>query len=112
SLMANFPLKVAHALGDLETATWFTGLCGQHYATYIGGSVRPSKGFGDDLYGYGRFSGNYHKHLENIIRPDPLLHGLRTGGRENDFMCDAVVVKSGMPFPNGLNFLATSFAQR
>jgi hypothetical protein len=36
----------------------------------------------------------------------------RTGGPENSYVADAVVVKSGEPFASGMNYLRVAFSQR
>jgi hypothetical protein len=112
SLCANFTTKIVHALGDLQTSHWISGLCGQHYAKHIGGGMDPVKSAAEGVFGFGRFRSNFSEALESRERPDALMHGLRTGGPENDFTCDALVVRSGMPFADGLNYLFTSFAQK
>ena len=40
------------------------------------------------------------------------MHGLKTGGQRNGFICDAVLTKSGEPFSSGENFMHVSFSQR
>ena len=37
----------------------------------------------------------------------------RTGGPDNGYVCDAVVLKSGEPFRvNGMNYMRRQFSQR
>jgi hypothetical protein len=41
------------------------------------------------------------------------MHGFRTGGHHNNYLCDAVVIRSGEPFAsNGENFIWVAFSQK
>ncbi len=40
------------------------------------------------------------------------MNGLRTGGKHNGYVCDAVVIRSGEPFLSGQNYLQVAFSQR
>lgn len=112
ALQASFNLKIFHALGDLETATWASGLIGKSLQTFTGGSTTPSDSLYDELMGHSRYSGNFSQHFESTLQSNAFMHGLRTGGAANGFVCDCFVIRSGEPFSNGQNWLATSFDQR
>lgn len=112
SLLTNFHTKLLHALGDIETANWASSLIGKSLQTFTGGSMTPSEGMYDDLMGTSRYSGNFSQHFESILQPNAFMHGLRTGGAANGFVCDCFVIRSGEPFAGGANWLATSFDQR
>ena len=112
SLLTNFHTKLFHALGDLETANWASGLIGKSLQTFTGGSITPSEGIYDELMGQSRYSGNFSQHFESTLQSNAFMHGLRTGGAANNFTCDCFVIRSGEPFSNGQNWLATSFDQR
>lgn len=112
SLLTNFHTKLFHALGDLETANWASGLIGKSLQTFTGGSITPSEGMYDELMGQSRYSGNFSQHFESTLQSNAFMHGLRTGGAANGFVCDCFVIRSGEPFANGQNWLATSFDQR
>lgn len=112
SLMAGFSTKVFHALGDLETAQMASALVGRSLQTFTGGSMTPSEGVYDDLMGQSRYSGNFSQSFESTLQINAFLHGLRTGGAANNFLCDAYVLRSGEPFANGENHLLTSFSQK
>ncbi|EAQ78966.1 type IV secretory system conjugative DNA transfer family protein [Blastopirellula marina] len=112
SLLTNFHTKIVHALGDLETANWASGLVGKSLQTFTGGSMTPSEGIYDELMGASRYSGNFSQHYESTLQANVFMHGLRTGGAVNGYVCDCFVIRSGEPFANGENWLATSFDQR
>ncbi|MBR9804707.1 type IV secretory system conjugative DNA transfer family protein, partial [bacterium] len=112
SLLTNFHTKLFHALGDLETANWASGLIGKSLQTFTGGSTTPSEGIYDDLMGQSRYSSNFSQHFESTLQSNAFMHGLRTGGATNNFTCDCFVIRSGEPFSCGENWLATSFDQR
>ncbi|WP_437193668.1 type IV secretory system conjugative DNA transfer family protein [Planctomicrobium sp. SH527] len=112
SLLTNFHTKLLHALGDIESANWASGLVGKSLQTFTGGSVTPSEGIYDDLMGSNRYSGNFSQHYESTLQAASFMHGLRTGGVANGYVCDCFVIRSGEPFSSGENWLATSFDQR
>lgn len=112
SLLTNFHTKIFHALGDLETANWASGLVGKSLQTFTGGSMTPSEGIYDELMGTSRYSGNFSHHYESTLQANVFMHGLRTGGAANGYVCDCFVIRSGEPFVSGENWLATSFDQR
>ncbi len=111
ALLTNFHTKLFHALGDLETANWASGLVGRSLQTFTGGSMSPSENTFDELMGRSRYSGNFNQSYESTLQVNAFMHGLRTGGAANDLLCDAFVIRSGEPFASGQNWLATSFSQ-
>jgi hypothetical protein len=113
ALLASFSTRVFHALGDLETAHWASGLVGKSLQTFHGGSVAPTEGglYGE-LTGPSRVTSNFSRHFESTLQPNAFLHGLRTGGPGSGYVCDAFVIRSGEPFANGENWLKTSFSQK
>ena len=112
SLLAGFSHKVLHALGDVETANWASALIGKSLQTFTGGSTTPSDSSFDELMGRSRYSGNYSSHYESTLQAKSFMHNLRTGGAANDFLCDCFVIRSGEPFADGQNYLATRFSQK
>jgi hypothetical protein len=113
ALQASFSTKVFHALGDLETATWASGLVGKSLQTFIGGSTAPAEGgVYEELTGRGRMTSNFSQHYESTLQANAFLHGLRTGGPGSGYVCDAYVIRTGEPFSNGENWLKTSFSQK
>lgn len=113
ALQASFSTKVFHALGDLETAQWASGLVGKSLQTFTGGSMTPTEGGAyEELTGLSRYSGNFSQHYESTLHHNAFLHGLRTGGPSSGYCCDCFVIRSGEPFASGNNWLATSFGQK
>jgi len=112
SLLTNFHTKIFHALGDIETANYASGLVGKSLQTFTGGTTTPPDSPFDELMGRQRYSGNYSSHFESTLQANAFMHGLRTGGESNGFMADCYVVRSGEPFSSGQNYLAASFSQK
>jgi type IV secretory pathway TraG/TraD family ATPase VirD4 len=111
ALLTNFHHKVFHALGDTATAEWGSGLIGKTLTTFCGGSMAPQDSIADELCGRGRYTGSFSQHYEKILQ-DNVFFNLRTGGKANGVLCDAIVVRSGEPFSNGQNWLMTTFSQK
>jgi hypothetical protein len=111
ALLSQFTHKLFHALGDVQTAEWASGLIGKTLTTFMGGSMAPQDSLMDELCGRGRFTGSFNTHYEKILQ-DNVFFNLRTGGKANGLVCDAIVVRSGEPFANGQNWLMTSFSQK
>lgn len=112
ALLTNFHHKVFHALGDTDTAEWASGLIGKTLTTFHGGSMAPQDSLMDELCGRGRFTGSFNTHYEKILQDNTFLNGLRTGGKANGLLCDAIVVRSGEPFTSGQNWLWATFSQK
>ncbi|MBY0512858.1 MAG: hypothetical protein K2P78_02985 [Gemmataceae bacterium] len=112
ALQASFMTKVFHALGDLETAQWASGLVGKSLKTFTGGSMSPTVGGTyEDVYGPNRFSSNFSQSIQNTLEANAFLHGLKTGGPGAGYRADCFVIRSGGPFASGENWLKTSFSQ-
>lgn len=112
ALLTNFGTKIFHALGDLETAQWASGLVGRSLQTFTGGSMGQQDGVYDTVMGRSQYQANFSQSFESTLQLNAFLHGLRTGGPASGFVCDAYVVRSGEPFASGQNWLRTSFSQR
>lgn len=74
--------------------------------------MTPADSTFGELMGESRYSGSFSQSYESTLQANEFMHGLRTGGPENDFICDCYVVRSGVPFANGQNWIKTSFDQR
>ncbi len=111
ALLTNFHTKVFHALGDVQTAEWASGLIGKELRTFIGGSMAPQENLLDDLMGRSKYTGSFNQHFEKVLQDNAFMNGLRTGGHANGLLCDCIVVRSGEPFASGQNWLWTSFSQ-
>jgi hypothetical protein len=112
ALLANFGHRIFHALGDIETAEWASGLVGKRLETFMGGSMQPPQSVFDELMGNSPFTSNFSMHYEPILQTTEFMNGLRTGGRKGGFVCDGIVVRSGERFSNGDNWLRMAFGQR
>lgn len=111
SLLAGFSHTIVHAT-DPISAEWAAGKLGKQRETFFGGSLQPSGDFYDELFGPSRITGSYSDHYEPVLQERVFMNGLRTGGRANDFICDAIVIRSGEPFANGANWLWREFSQK
>jgi hypothetical protein len=111
ALMAGFSTKVFMALGDEKTAKFAQGLVGRHRDTFIGGSLGPVKDLYDEMVGKQNLTTSVSEHYEFVLQTNDFMHNLRTGGPPH-CLCDGVVVKSGLPFASGRNWMACEFSQR
>lgn len=112
ALLSNFQHKIFTTLADDETAEWASKLVGRRRETFFSASMAPKKDVYDELFGAGNLTSSYSEHYENILQNTVFLGGLRCGGKNNNYLVDAVVIRNGEPFSNGENFLFTTFSQR
>ncbi len=111
ALLTNFATKIFHALGDVQTAEWASGLVGKGREVFVGTSLSPVEDLDSEVTGRSKVSTNASEHYEAMLKPNLLMNGLRTGGRANNLICDAVVIRSGEQFCNGQNWLWREFSQ-
>lgn len=112
SLLGNFGNRIFHGLGDTETAEWASKTLGHRLETHIGGSTQPAESIFDQLMGYTQSTSSFSTQYEPVLQPGVFMNGLRSGGPANRYLCDAIVVRPGMPFSNGENWLQVTFSQR
>jgi hypothetical protein len=112
ALLTNYGTKCFCALGDAKTAEYASSLVGKSLQTFIGGSTAPSTDLYDELMGRSKFTGSFSEHYENVLQANAFMSGLRTGGAENGYVVDAIVIRSGEIFSNGSNWLRVAFGQR
>lgn len=112
ALLANFNLKILNALGTPEDAEWASDLCGREMKTMFGGSVAPNDNLWDACFEQPKVSTNYSTQMDRILEPNVFMHGLRTGGAANDYLVDAVIVKTGESFSDGRNWMWATLRQR
>jgi hypothetical protein len=112
ALLSNFHHKLFHALGDTQTAEWAAALVGRSLQTFVGGSSRDDGDMFDSMAGRNSYSGSFSEHYEQILQNNAFVTGLRTGGPENRFLADAILIRTGMPFSNGASFLHCTFSQK
>jgi hypothetical protein len=111
ALLTNFHHKLFHALGDVQTAEWASGLIGKSLQTFIGGSMSPQANMLDELYGRSSYTGSFSQHYEKVLQDNVFMNGLRTGGKANGLLCDCIVIRSGEPFASGQNWQWATFSQ-
>ena len=111
ALLANFSHVIVHA-SDPVTAKWASSKLGRRKEMLFGGSSQP-KEFNpfDEIFGSPRTSGSFSEHYEQVLQDQEFMVG-RTGGPDNNFIADAIILKSGEPFANGKNYLKRPFKQR
>ena len=113
SLLANFSTAIVHAC-DPITAKWAGAKLGREIKIrYSSSSSHSQEGtVWDQLHGKSQVSSSFSEQMDAILEDGAFMVG-RTGGPENGFVCDAVILKSGMPFAvSGKNFLHVTFSQR
>lgn len=115
ALLANLTTHVCHALADSDTCEFLANLIGRTKQWFSNGSVSHQPySLADDFLGGGggQTSGGYSESFEFEVQP-AVLTQMRTGGKANRFLVDALVWRGGQPFQTtGRNYLWTSFNQR
>ena len=112
ALLPNFATKIFHALGDVRSAEWASGLIGKKNETFFGVSMAPAEDLWEEICGRSRVTMSTSEHYEPLLQTNVFLNGLRTGGAVNKLICDAIVIQSGEPFANGANWLDVAFSQK
>lgn len=109
ALLTNFGTKIFMTLGDDESAQYAASLIGRGILHLGSGDVRGN--IFDQLE---RAGSGYHfsEHFEQLLQNGMFMHGLRTGGPENDYIAEGWVVRNGMPFSSGLNWMKVGFSQK
>jgi type IV secretory pathway TraG/TraD family ATPase VirD4 len=112
ALLANFSHTIIHAC-DPTTAKWAASKLGREQKTFFGGSSSQGSDLSiyDRMYGDNHVSSSFSTHMETVL-DDSAFMVARTGGPENGYVADAVVLKSGEPFANGANWLRVAFSQK
>ena len=113
ALLNNFSHKIIHALGDIKTASWVSDLVGSASQLSLGGSEQSPENIYAAWLGQGVWTGSFSEQVRPLAEARVFMHGFRTGGPTNNYLCDAIIIRSGEPFAsNGQNFLWTAFSQR
>ena len=112
ALLANFTHVIVHA-SDPVTAKWASSKLGRQKQTLYGGGSSPAADGGswDAMWGRPQCNVHFSEHYEQVLQDQEFMVG-RTGGPSNGFMADAIVIKSGESFSNGMNHLRVAFSQR
>ncbi|OWK40995.1 type IV secretory system conjugative DNA transfer family protein [Fimbriiglobus ruber] len=111
ALLTNFHHKLFHAVGDVQTAEWAAGLVGKTRETFVGTSVGPVENIWDEMMGRAKVTTSTSEHYEPVLQTNAFMTGLRTGGRANGYIADAILIRSGEPFSTGENWLPVAFSQ-
>jgi hypothetical protein len=112
ALLANFSTAIIHSC-DSITSKWAVAKLGRELKMFYGGSSSPGHNntMYDQLYGNTHNSSSFNTHMDQVLDDSAFMVG-RTGGPENGYMADAVIVKSGPPFHSSArNYLHASFKQ-
>jgi len=113
AMMDNFSHKLFFAIGDSDTAEWASTLCGKELRQFTGGGVQHAA---YDPMAFvqqpGGASSSFHEQYAEVIQPGEFMNGLRTGSKANRCKVDAILIRSGVPFSNGLPLLDVTFDQR
>lgn len=113
ALLTNFAgAKIFHALGDDQTAAYASSLIGRSLQTFVGTSMQPPEDPWQALMGNTKVTFSTSEHYELTVQNNVFMNGLRTGGKDNGFICDAIVIRSGEPFASGGNAIFVEFSQR
>jgi hypothetical protein len=111
AILTNFQHKVIHAVGDVDTADYASGLIGKSLQTFVGGSMAPVDDVMGAMLGRSQVTGSFNQHFESILQANQFMNGLRTGGKRNGYFCDAFVIRSGETFSDGANWIKVAFSQ-
>ena len=101
NLIGQFQTAIFHANADPETNSYAADRIGRTYQTRTGINANEFMGAGvamNPTYAY-------------QVEPTELL-ALRTGGRINELIVDAIIVKSGKSFASNRNFARVAFSQK
>ena len=104
-----FGIKIAHALGDEKSAQYFASLIGKRVVVRYGGSEGARGELWEEMTGRSRFTSSFNEYLEYVVAGD-FTNGLRTGGPPNN-VADGFVIRNGVPFACGENYLRVAFSQ-
>ncbi len=112
ALLANFSHVIVHAC-DPVTAQWAAAKLGRQREILYGGGVspQPDRTVWEDIFGQPHVNGSFSEHYEPLLQDQAFMVG-RTGGPANGFIADAILLRSGEPFSDGLNFKRAVFSQR
>jgi hypothetical protein len=114
SLLGNLTTQIVHALADSDTAEYVANLIGRRKQLFQSGNVshtpyHPIDDFFHRDSGHG--SSGWSETMEFDVQPAELCR-MRTGGKANNYMIDALVWRGGEPFAStGRSYLRTTFRQ-
>jgi hypothetical protein len=111
ALLANFSHVIIHA-SDPVTAKWASGKLGRkREILYSGSSSNHHDSVFEQLYGHQHTSASYSEHYEQVLQDQEFMTG-RTGGQDNGFLADSIVIRSGEPFADGRSYQRVTWSQK
>jgi len=112
ALLANFSHVVVHA-SDPITAKWASSKLGRKKVVLYSGSSSAGHDctVWEQMYGNPRVSASFSEHFEAVLQDQEFMIG-RTGGPDNGYVADAIVIKSGEPFSDGNSYERVVFSQK
>jgi hypothetical protein len=95
------------------TAKWASAKLGRRQEILYGGSSspRPDAMLWDQMFGQQQVTSSFNVHYEQVLQDQEFMIG-RTGGPNNHFLTDAILIRSGEPFADGNNHKRLVFSQR
>lgn len=110
-LLSNFGTHIYHTV-DAETAKFASALLGSRRESFVSVQPKPDLAMGEELFGNANMTGNFSESYQPVLQPAAFMTGMRSGGPENQFMVDGIVIRSGEPFRNRENWQFVGFSQR
>ena len=112
ALMANFSTVILH-VSDPVTARWASEKLGKRKEIIYGGSSSPAADSTpyDLVFGNTQSSATFTEQYQEVLQTREFLTG-RTGGPANNYLADAIVIRSGEPFSDGKSYKRVVFSQR
>jgi len=101
-LLGNLATHIYHANGHQQTNQFAADQIGRYYME----DNSSSMSFGHDF----SMSESSRYDLQYAVQPSEFM-GLKTGGPENNFICEAYIVMQGKKFSNGAHFKKIRFNQ-
>ncbi len=110
-LLGSFSTKVAHAIGDPGTAEWLSSILGNEVKLRLNVTAPDEKPMGEEIFSSGGGNAGWGEQVEPCLEPRHFMHGLKTGGKLNGNIAEAIVLRSGQLFSNGQSYLRVAFQQ-
>ena len=111
ALLGQYGHIVVHT-ADHKTAQFASETLGHHLELMPGGNPRqPSDDF-ELFMGRSLFTPSFNYNYQPVLQPLVFMSGLRSGGPKNANTVDGVVIRPGVQFSSGENYMITSFRQR
>jgi hypothetical protein len=99
-------------VGDDKSAAYGSSLVGERMHLDVDTSGGGADNAFDGLFGPAKFNASTRQGIRKILEHREFMQGFRTGGPENDYIVDGLVVRSGTPFSNGEAYIKVAFSQR